>query len=87
MRHEPHKLVEGCLIAGTAMRARAGYIYIRCGCHPGEGWGVARRSGAVGVCTRVIGAASCNLRCCCAAPRTPCLTPAAVASLCTSGWR
>ncbi|KAG1667853.1 hypothetical protein FOA52_011041 [Chlamydomonas sp. UWO 241] len=29
MRHEPHKLVEGCLIAGTAMRARAGYIYIR----------------------------------------------------------
>lgn len=30
MRHEPHKLVEGCLVAGTAMRARAGYIYIRC---------------------------------------------------------
>lgn len=29
MRHEPHKLVEGCLIAGTGMRARAGYIYIR----------------------------------------------------------
>lgn len=29
MRNEPHKLVEGCLIAGTAMRARAGYIYIR----------------------------------------------------------
>lgn len=29
MRHEPHKLVEGCLIAGTSMRARAGYIYIR----------------------------------------------------------
>ncbi|KFM25849.1 NADH dehydrogenase [ubiquinone] flavoprotein 1, mitochondrial [Auxenochlorella protothecoides] len=29
MRHEPHKLVEGCLIAGTAMRARAGYIYVR----------------------------------------------------------
>ncbi len=29
MRHEPHKLVEGCLIAGTAMGARAGYIYIR----------------------------------------------------------
>ncbi len=29
MRHEPHKLVEGCLVAGTAMGARAGYIYIR----------------------------------------------------------
>jgi NADH dehydrogenase (ubiquinone) flavoprotein 1 len=29
MRHDPHKLVEGCLIAGTAMRARAAYIYIR----------------------------------------------------------
>lgn len=29
MRHEPHKLVEGCLIAGTAMRARAAYIYVR----------------------------------------------------------
>lgn len=32
MRHEPHKLVEGCLIAGTAMGARVGYIYIRWGC-------------------------------------------------------
>lgn len=30
MRHEPHKLVEGCLIAGVGMRARVGYIYIRC---------------------------------------------------------
>ncbi len=29
MRHEPHKLVEGCLIACFAMRARAAYIYIR----------------------------------------------------------
>lgn len=29
MRHEPHKLVEGCLIAGVGMRARVGYIYIR----------------------------------------------------------
>ena len=29
MRHDPHKLVEGCLIAGTAMRARAAYIYVR----------------------------------------------------------
>ena len=29
MRHDPHKLVEGCLIAGVAMGARAGYIYSR----------------------------------------------------------
>jgi len=29
MRKDPHKLVEGCLLAGYAMRARAGYIYIR----------------------------------------------------------
>jgi NADH-quinone oxidoreductase subunit F len=29
MRHDPHKLVEGCLIACFAMRAVAAYIYIR----------------------------------------------------------
>lgn len=29
MRHDPHKLVEGCLVAGCAMGARAAYIYIR----------------------------------------------------------
>lgn len=29
MRHDPHKLIEGCLIAGKAMGARAAYIYIR----------------------------------------------------------
>jgi NADH-quinone oxidoreductase subunit F len=29
LRHDPHKLVEGCLLAGVAMGARAGYIYIR----------------------------------------------------------
>ena len=29
MRKEPHKLIEGCLLAGYAMRARAAYIYIR----------------------------------------------------------
>ena len=29
MRHDPHLLVEGCLIAGRAMDCRAGYIYIR----------------------------------------------------------
>ena len=29
MRHDPHKLVEGCLVAGRSMGARAAYIYIR----------------------------------------------------------
>jgi NADH-quinone oxidoreductase subunit F len=29
IRHEPHKLVEGCVVAGFAMRAHAAYIYIR----------------------------------------------------------
>ena len=29
MRKDPHKLVEGCLLAGFAMGARAAYIYIR----------------------------------------------------------
>ncbi len=29
MRHDPHKLIEGALVAGFAMRARAVYIYIR----------------------------------------------------------
>merc|ERR1711937_784632 len=29
MRHDPHTLVEVCLVAGRAMGARAGYIYIR----------------------------------------------------------
>jgi NADH-quinone oxidoreductase subunit F len=29
MRHDPHKLVEGCLIAGSAIGAVAAYIYIR----------------------------------------------------------
>ena len=29
IRHDPHKLLEGALIAGFAMRARAAYIYIR----------------------------------------------------------
>jgi NADH-quinone oxidoreductase subunit F len=29
LRHEPHKLVEGALVAGFAMRARAAYIYVR----------------------------------------------------------
>ena len=33
MRHDPHKLIEGCLFAGFAMRASAAYIYIR-----GEFW-------------------------------------------------
>jgi NADH-quinone oxidoreductase subunit F len=29
IRHDPHLLIEGCLIAGFAMGAHAGYIYIR----------------------------------------------------------
>ncbi len=29
LRHEPHKLVEGCLIASFAMGAHAAYIYVR----------------------------------------------------------
>lgn len=29
MRHEPHKLLEGCLLAGRAIGAHACYIYIR----------------------------------------------------------
>src|SRR3954447_9487649 len=29
LRHAPHTLVEGCLIAGVAMGAHAGYIYVR----------------------------------------------------------
>merc|ERR1719213_431771 len=33
MRHDPHKLVEGALVVGTAMRAKAAYIYVR-----GEFW-------------------------------------------------
>jgi len=29
LRNDPHKLVEGCLLAGVAMGAHAGYIYVR----------------------------------------------------------
>ncbi|MEC7982844.1 MAG: NADH-quinone oxidoreductase subunit NuoF [Pseudomonadota bacterium] len=29
IRNEPHKLLEGCVVAGFAMRAHAAYIYIR----------------------------------------------------------
>ncbi len=29
LRHEPHKLIEGCLLAGFAMGAHVGYIYVR----------------------------------------------------------
>src|SRR5579875_2692232 len=29
MRHDPHKLIEGCLVASFAMGAHASYIYIR----------------------------------------------------------
>src|SRR5690606_8005850 len=29
MRHDPHKLIEGCLIAGFSMQAHHAFIYIR----------------------------------------------------------
>jgi NADH-quinone oxidoreductase subunit F len=29
IRHDPHTLIEGCLIAGVGMGAHAGYIYVR----------------------------------------------------------
>ncbi|HEX2892223.1 NADH-quinone oxidoreductase subunit NuoF [Vineibacter terrae] len=29
MRHDPHMLIEGCLVAGFSMQAHAAYIYIR----------------------------------------------------------
>jgi NADH-quinone oxidoreductase subunit F len=29
IRHDPHKLIEGCLLAGVGMGAHVGYIYIR----------------------------------------------------------
>jgi NADH-quinone oxidoreductase subunit F len=29
LRHDPHKLIEGCLIAGVGIGAHVGYIYIR----------------------------------------------------------
>ena len=29
LRHEPHKLTEGCLLAGVGIGANAGYIYVR----------------------------------------------------------
>ncbi len=29
LRHDPHKLVEGALLVGFSMRARAAYIYVR----------------------------------------------------------
>ena len=33
LRHDPHKLVEGALVVGFGMRAKAAYIYVR-----GEFW-------------------------------------------------
>lgn len=29
LRHDPHKLIEGCLVAGRGIGARAAYIYVR----------------------------------------------------------
>ena len=33
LRHDPHKLVEGALLVGFSMKAKAAYIYVR-----GEFW-------------------------------------------------
>ncbi len=33
LRHDPHKLVEGALMVGFSMRAKAAYLYVR-----GEFW-------------------------------------------------
>lgn len=38
LRNDPHKLVEGALVVGFAMRAKAAYIYVR-----GEFWHEANR--------------------------------------------
>ena len=32
LRHEPHKLLEGILLAGAAVRARYAFVYIRWVC-------------------------------------------------------
>jgi len=34
MRGDPHKLIEGCLVAGRGMHANSAYIYIRGGFYP-----------------------------------------------------
>jgi NADH-quinone oxidoreductase subunit F len=44
IRHEPHKLIEGCLVAGFAMGAHTGYIYIR-----GEYYNEAQHLSAAGL--------------------------------------
>ena len=44
MRKDPHKLVEGCLIAGYAMRASAAYLYIFAGNILMRRWSWTRRS-------------------------------------------
>ena len=44
LRHDPHTLVEGCLIAGFAMGAIAAYIYVRGEYHPRARSAAARRS-------------------------------------------
>ena len=38
LRHDPHRLIEGCLVAGFAMGAHAAYIYVVT-CGRGEGGG------------------------------------------------
>ena len=44
MRHDPHKLVEGCLVAGRAMHARAGEGGREGGRQAGRWGGVGRQA-------------------------------------------
>ncbi|KAI8393700.1 NADH dehydrogenase flavoprotein 1 [Radiomyces spectabilis] len=53
LRGDPHKLVEGCLLAGSAMKANAAYIYIRGefyqeACHLQEAINEAYAAGLIG---------------------------------------
>lgn len=53
MRHEPHKLLEGMVLAGAAIRARYACIYIR--------WGATCACGCWGVVLKcVLGCACCE---------------------------
>src|SRR5690242_6561777 len=53
LRHDPHLLVEGCLVAGFAMRAHAAYIYVRGGAPQGGDQGGLRGRPARRECLRL----------------------------------
>lgn len=63
MRHDPHKLIEGCLVAGRAMGARAAYIYIR-GEFYNESSNVQVHKGTDRWLVKLIGVAYFILQCC-----------------------